>query len=203
MVWVLRRWCCSQDQGGERGPRAEGLSDVWGEHCAQPRTWPSRCRRLCSLLLNVYSFCGSAAARSGYESASKDFDPDDLEVQVPGRAFMVTGGNSGIGKATAMEIAKRGEQPAPSCVCWAPRAACGWSTPGRGPCATRGSGAPQPAQAGALDRDPVLIGTAAGFLVFSRSVMSDPLRPHGLQHARLPCLSLSPGACSKSCQQSR
>ncbi|XP_057563852.1 dehydrogenase/reductase SDR family member 12 isoform X4 [Hippopotamus amphibius kiboko] len=53
-------------------------------------------------------FCGSAASRSGYESASKDFVPEDLEVQVPGRAFMVTGGNSGIGKATATEIAKRG-----------------------------------------------------------------------------------------------
>ncbi|XP_022430468.1 dehydrogenase/reductase SDR family member 12 isoform X1 [Delphinapterus leucas] len=46
--------------------------------------------------------------KSGYESASKDFIPDELEVQVPGRAFMVTGGNSGIGKATAFEIAKRG-----------------------------------------------------------------------------------------------
>ena len=141
-----------------------------------PGTGPSHCRRLCSLLLNVHSFCGSAASRSGYESASKDFVPDDLEVQVPGRAFMVTGGNSGIGKATAMEIAKRGEQPAKSCVCWAPRAACGQSTLGRGPCVTHGSGRPQPAQAGTLDRDPVLTGTAAGFLLlFSRSVMSDPL----------------------------
>ena len=28
--------------------------------------------------------------------------------------------------------------------------------------------------------------------------MSDSLRPHGLQHARLPC-SLSPGVCSNSC----
>ncbi|XP_049557298.1 dehydrogenase/reductase SDR family member 12 isoform X4 [Orcinus orca] len=46
--------------------------------------------------------------KSGYESASKDFIPDDLDVQVPGRAFMVTGGNSGIGKATAFEIARRG-----------------------------------------------------------------------------------------------
>ncbi|XP_065752179.1 dehydrogenase/reductase SDR family member 12 isoform X2 [Phocoena phocoena] len=46
--------------------------------------------------------------KSGYESASKDFIPDELEVQVPGRTFMVTGGNSGIGKATAFEIAKRG-----------------------------------------------------------------------------------------------
>ena len=29
--------------------------------------------------------------------------------------------------------------------------------------------------------------------------MSDSLRPHGLQHARLPCPSLSPGACANSC----
>ena len=28
---------------------------------------------------------------------------------------------------------------------------------------------------------------------FSRSVMSDSLRPHGLHHARLPCPSLTPG----------
>ena len=35
------------------------------------------------------------------------------------------------------------------------------------------------------------------------SVVSDFLRPHGLQHARLPCLSPSPGACSDSCLLSR
>ena len=29
--------------------------------------------------------------------------------------------------------------------------------------------------------------------------MSNPLRPHGLQHSRLPCPSPSPGAFSKSC----
>ena len=29
---------------------------------------------------------------------------------------------------------------------------------------------------------------------FSCSVMSDSLRPHGLQHARLPCPSSTPGA---------
>ena len=33
---------------------------------------------------------------------------------------------------------------------------------------------------------------------FSCSVMSDTLQPHGLQHARLPCPSLSPGVCSNS-----
>ena len=37
------------------------------------------------------------------------------------------------------------------------------------------------------------------YLLFSRSVMSDSLRPHGLQHARFLCPPLSPGACSNSC----
>ena len=33
----------------------------------------------------------------------------------------------------------------------------------------------------------------------SHSVVSDFLQPHGLQHARFPCPSLSPGVCSNSC----
>ena len=33
---------------------------------------------------------------------------------------------------------------------------------------------------------------------FSCSVMSDSLQPHGLQHARLPYPSLTPGGCSNS-----
>ena len=36
-------------------------------------------------------------------------------------------------------------------------------------------------------------------VLFSRSVMSDSLWPHGLQHARLHCPSLSSRACSNSC----
>ena len=32
--------------------------------------------------------------------------------------------------------------------------------------------------------------------------MSDCLQPHGLQHARLPCPSSTPGACSNSCPSS-
>ena len=36
-------------------------------------------------------------------------------------------------------------------------------------------------------------------LLFSRSVLYDSLWPHGLPHARLPCHSASPGACSNSC----
>ena len=34
---------------------------------------------------------------------------------------------------------------------------------------------------------------------FSHSVVFDSLRPHGLQHARLPCPSAMPVACSNSC----
>ena len=39
--------------------------------------------------------------------------------------------------------------------------------------------------------------------MFSRSVVSDSLQPHGLRHARLPCLSLSPRVSSDSCPLSR
>ena len=48
-------------------------------------------------------------------------------------------------------------------------------------------------------------GLTRGFLVafssaqFSRSVMSDSLRPQGLQHARPPCLSPTLGVYSNSC----
>ena len=36
-------------------------------------------------------------------------------------------------------------------------------------------------------------------LRFSSSVLSDSLWPHGLQHTRLPCPSLSPRVCLNSC----
>ena len=42
--------------------------------------------------------------------------------------------------------------------------------------------------------------TEAALLLFSHSVVSDSLRPHRLQLARLPCPSPFPGACSNSCQ---
>ena len=38
---------------------------------------------------------------------------------------------------------------------------------------------------------------------FSCSVMSNSLQSHGLQHARLPCPSPAPRACSNSCPLSR
>ena len=40
-------------------------------------------------------------------------------------------------------------------------------------------------------------------LLSSHSVVSNSLWPHGLQHTRLPCPSLSPGACSNSCPLSQ
>ena len=50
---------------------------------------------------------------------------------------------------------------------------------------------------------PVLTRKLTVLLLFSCSVMSDSLWPHGLQHARLPCPSLSPRVCSNSCPLSR
>ena len=38
---------------------------------------------------------------------------------------------------------------------------------------------------------------------FSRSVMSDSLQPHGLQHSRLPCPPPTPRAYSNSCPSSQ
>ena len=38
---------------------------------------------------------------------------------------------------------------------------------------------------------------------FSWSVVSDYLQPQGLQHARLPCPSPTPGTCSNSCPSSQ
>jgi dehydrogenase/reductase SDR family protein 12 len=48
--------------------------------------------------------------RGGYESASKHFNPADLDLNVDcsEKSYMITGGNSGIGKCIALDIAKRG-----------------------------------------------------------------------------------------------
>ena len=41
------------------------------------------------------------------------------------------------------------------------------------------------------------------FYLFSHSVMSNSLRPHGLKHYRFPCPSPTPGACSNWCSLSQ
>jgi len=46
--------------------------------------------------------------KGGFETASKRFNPTDLEVDCSGLSYMITGANSGIGKVAALEIAKRG-----------------------------------------------------------------------------------------------
>ncbi|XP_018595384.2 dehydrogenase/reductase SDR family member 12 [Scleropages formosus] len=46
--------------------------------------------------------------RAGYEAAAKHFVAGDLDANLSGRSFVITGANSGIGKATACEVAGRG-----------------------------------------------------------------------------------------------
>ena len=49
----------------------------------------------------------------------------------------------------------------------------------------------------------ILHNNFVGSVQFSRSVVSDSLRSHELQHARPPCPSPTPGACSNSCPLSQ
>ena len=36
--------------------------------------------------------------KSGFETASKNFNPTDLDVNCHGKTYMITGANSGLGK---------------------------------------------------------------------------------------------------------
>ena len=51
--------------------------------------------------------------RNGYLGASKNFNAKDLEVDATGQSFVITGANSGLGKAAALSIAKKGKRASP------------------------------------------------------------------------------------------
>ena len=54
-----------------------------------------------------------------------------------------------------------------------------------------------------ITNDSVTLGKLTPSVQFSRSVTSDSLWPHGLQHTRLPCPLPTPGVYSNSCPLSR
>ena len=56
---------------------------------------------------------------------------------------------------------------------------------------------------GEVDAGRVQIFSLSGLVQFSHSVVSDSLQPPRLQHARPPCPSTTPGACSSSCPLSQ
>ena len=52
-------------------------------------------------------------------------------------------------------------------------------------------------------RPHIIFGYCVSSVQFSHSFVSNCLWPYGLEHARLPCPSPTPGACSNSCPSSR
>ena len=55
---------------------------------------------------NVVWFCKGLKeyTKSGFESASKKFNPADLEVDCCNKSYMITGANSGLGKQVIFQL---------------------------------------------------------------------------------------------------
>ena len=82
---------------------------------------------------------------------------------------------------------------------WLTTQACGLN-PGRGALSPDSSACPDPQSHRAAVQDEMIQFSS---VQFSRSVVSDSLRPHESQHARSPCPSPTPGVHSDSCPSSQ
>ena len=92
----------------------------------------------------------------------------------------------------------------------APEEGGGWHQEPGGGAAETGRGHPSPTPAGRTETEVsgwarrsaslffITSVLSASSVWFSHSVVSDALRPHGLQHTRPPCSSLTPGVYSNS-----
>ncbi|XP_073779345.1 DHRS-12_like_SDR_c-like domain-containing protein isoform X2 [Danio rerio] len=117
------RWCTKKIEGRHRGAPVAWLCRSAWTHVtpvpvkstgevprAQRATGAAARGRIMSLYRNSAWFLKGLTefTKGAFLSASKNFVEKDLETSMAGRSFMITGANSGIGKAAAMAIAKKG-----------------------------------------------------------------------------------------------
>ena len=147
----------------------------------------------CSPLRRVPGALQAASARLSYENFRLPWDSTaNLQFRGWGHVVLATSFRSGgtscyemswlLGMMQCDDCGDGGDPASPRGWCWQ-------QTEGRkgNLLSTRGQQAAPPRVTVSL---------------FSHSVMSDSLRPHGLPHTRLPCQSPTPRACTNSCPSS-